>query len=228
MTTDAPNNFETLYKSAVESAELSPVSRAVANAVIQRLVASNKAPVETELAERIEKAAAARDTQEIFRLADRLKQVKADEEAQSARLREIAGEFTFAEVLKAFPVEFNDLVHELGLIALQVGEQARTTSRGRGSSRPAPKPPVYIISYRGKSIEATRSTGAAKSPGREPEFYEFLGFQVSEDGRRISPSTIPNNEGVQVTATKNSIIDGILAGQDYWEGQGYTAKEKQV
>lgn len=230
MTTDAPNDFKTLYDAAVDSSGLSPVSRAVANVVIGRLLAGKTAPIETELACRIKEAAAAGDIDQIFKLTDRLRQAKADEEAQSAKLREIAGEFTFAELLKAFPSEFNDLVHELGLLALQTCEEnlAKNRPRRDRGTRSTSETPVYVITHGGRHIEARKNTGAPKSPGAERAFYEFLGFKVSADGHTLTPSMIPNIAGEDVIATKKNIIEGILAGADYWVVQGYTAKVKEA
>lgn len=229
MTTDVPQDFETLYKAAVNSAELSPASRAVANAVIERLVATKKAPIETDLAARIKEAADAGDVDQIFKLTDKLREAKADEEAQSAKLRQIAGDFTLAEVLKAFPREFNDLVHELGLIVLQTCERHRGRSKGGGAHKGSSRPlgPTYVISHRGRSIEAQKNVGKPSRPGAERAFYEFLGFKVSLDGSSLTPSVIPNAAGEDVIPSKKHIIEGILAEEDYWAGQGYTAKEKQ-
>lgn len=228
MTTDKTGDYQTLYKGAVESAELSPVSRAVANAVIDRLVSTSKAPLELDLAARIKDAAASGNIDQILQLSDKLRAAKADEEAQSAKLRQLAGEYTFPELLKAFPTEFNDLVYELGLLIIRTTEANLPRGRNRGGSRPGVPVPVYVISHNGRTIEASKNVGAAKRPGSEKEFYEFLGFQVSADGRRVKPSTIHNASGEEVAATKKNIIEGILAEADYWVGQGYSAKLKEA
>jgi hypothetical protein len=231
MNSEALIDYEMVYKGATQDADLNPVSRSSANAVIDRLFQNRNDARAADLTRRIHEAAGQGDTEAIFRLTDELKKAKQDEEQRNSRLHQIAEDFTFAEVMRAFPRDYKSLVYELGLLVLQTTQEGlhkgKKTPR-RDRSTEAPKGTVYIISHGGTSIEAMKNAGAAKLPGTEKEFFEFLGFDISADGRLLDPPTFVNIRGETVPAnSKKAIIEDILAGNKHWTERGYRAKVKE-
>ncbi|MNI71026.1 hypothetical protein D3C73_1268760 [compost metagenome] len=65
-------------------------------------------------------------------------------------------------------------------------------------------------------------------PGAEREFFEFLGFDISEDGRLLDPITFVNAKGETVqSSSKKAVIDDLLAGNKYWTDRGYRIRIKE-
>jgi hypothetical protein len=231
MTTDTTTEFETLYKAAVGSAELSTVSRGSANSLIERLMESRNDPTALDLTRRIQEAAGQGDTDAIFRLTDELRHAKAAENERSAKLTKLAEEFTFMDLLRAYPKDFRDLTYELGLLVLQKTQEGLATYKkpARQRSGKEPKGTVYVISHNGESIEAMKNIGAARLPGAEVEFFEFLGFDISSDGRLLDPPTFVNINGETVPAnSKKAVIEDLLAGNKFWMDRGYRIKTKDA
>lgn len=228
-------DFETLYKAAVNSADLNAVSRGAANGVIDRLFESRNTVQAAELTRRIQEAAAQGDTDLIFKLTDELKVAKGAESERNARLIKMADEFSLMDVLRAFPA-FKELVYELGLLVLQKTEEGIALSKKRPKTT-TPRPSrsgrgqggqVYLISHNGQTIEAMKNVGAAKLPGAEKEFFEFLGFDISTDGRILNPATFTNIQGETVQAnSKKAVIEDLLAGNKTWMDRGYRIKVKE-
>lgn len=230
MTTDTNTDYETLYKAAVVSAELSVVSRGTANSVIDRLLENRNDTTASDLTRRIQEAASQGDTDAIFKLTDELRQAKSDESERNSRLLKIAAEFSFADVLRAYQRDFKDLTYELGLLVLQKTQEGLTKGKrpARDRSGSTPKGTVYLISHGGETIEAMKNAGAAKLPGAEKEFFEFLGFDISADGRLLDPATFVNIKGETVPAnSKKAVIDDLLAGNRSWKDRGYYIKIKE-
>lgn len=230
MTTDAPDtDFETLYKAAVSSADLSVVSRGAANSVIDRLFESRNTAQAADLTRRIQEAASQGDSESIFALTDELRSVKKTESERNARLIKLADEFSLMDVLRAFPA-FRSLAFELGLLVLQKTEEGLKHYKKPARVRPAsstPKGTVYLISHNGETIEAIKNVGAARLPGAEVEFFEFFGFDISPDGRLLDPPTFTNIKGEVVPAnSKKAIIDDLLAGNRHWKERGYSIRIK--
>lgn len=225
---------EMLYKAAVESADINVISRASANAVIERLMSGRNDATATDLTTQIQQAAATGDTDLIFKLADDLRQAKEAEKQRNSRLLKMADEFSLTDVMRAFPA-FRDLVYELGLLVLQTTEtnlKARRPRSSSGTSRKRTnehaKGTVFIISHNGQSIEAQKNVGAAKLPGAEKEFFTFLGFDITPDGRMLDPATFTNHRGELVAAnSKKAVIEDMLAGGAYWVNRGFRIKVKE-
>ena len=230
MNKDITADYETLYKAAVDSSDLSSVARAGANSVINRLFESRNDATAADLTRRIHEAAGQGDTDAIFKLTDELKQAKAAENERNSRLLKIADEFTFAEVLRAYPRDYSELVYELGLLVLQKTQEGLATYKKPTRSRTGSeaKGTVYLISHNGETIEAMKNIGAAKLPGGEREFFEFLGFGVSQDGRLLDPPQFVNAKGDVVQAnSKKNVIEDLLAGNKYWTDRGYRIRVKE-
>jgi hypothetical protein len=231
MTTDNTTGFEAKYKAEVLRSDLSVVSRGSANAVVETLLANRNDPQSTDLLKQIQEAAAAGDTDKIEQLADQLKTVKAVEAQRNSRLVELAREYSLKDVLRAFPA-FKDLVYELGLLVLEKTEEGiaqQKKPRATGERPFRDTGPLYVISHEGKHIEARKNVGAAKSPGAEKEFYDFMGLDVSADGKLVTPASFVNIKGETVsTQSKKNIINDLLAGHKLWLDKGFRIKEKQV
>lgn len=231
MTTDNTTGFEAKYRAEVLRSDLSVVSRGSANAVVETLLANRNDPQSADLLKQIQEAAAAGDSDKIEQLADQLKSVKTAEAQRNGRLVEMAREYSLKDVLRAFPA-FKDLVYELGLLVLE------TTEEGMKQQKKSPRAaergfrdtgPLYVISHEGKHIEVRKNVGAAKSPGAEKEFYDFMGLDVSADGKQVAPATFVNIKGETVpTQSKKNIINDLLAGHKLWLDKGFRIREKQT
>jgi hypothetical protein len=56
-----------------------------------------------------------------------------------------------------------------------------------------------------------------------------MGFQVSQDGKSLTPESFPDSNGSRVTAiSRKVIINDMLSGNKHWIGRGYSITEKQV
>lgn len=231
MVDDADSGYETLYKAAVASAELSTVARGSANSVIDRLMQNRNDPTASDLTRRIQEAASQGDTDAIFRLTDELRDAKSAENERSAKLTKLAEEFSFMELLRAYPQDFKDLTYELGLLVLQKTQEGLATYKrpARARTGSEPKGTVYVISHNGQSIEAMKNVGAAKRPDGERPFFEFMGFEISSDGRMLDPATFTNINGEVVPAnSKKAVIEDLLAGNPHWLERGFRIKVKDT
>lgn len=235
MTTGSnPGDFENAYTSLVNSAGITPMSRAVANALLERMNQGKESTKTNGITQKIAEAAARGDTALIFSLTDELKKIKDSEAERSGKLKQLADGFTFSEVLRAFPGEYRELMHELGLLAIEHVEtglknRGRRASSGEGNRPFRDTGPTYIISHNGSHFEAKKNVGAAKSPGAERGFYEFMGLEVSADGKTLNPATFTNSKGEVVpTNSKKNIINDLLAGHKLWLDKGFRIKEKPV
>lgn len=234
MTTETPSgDYEKAYQALVNASGISVISRQSANALVDRMLQSSESSKATGITKRIAEAAAKGDTALIFALTDELKAVKDSEKSRSDRLKEVAEGFTFTELMRAFSTDYRELVHELATLVLQATEKgvADSRKRSRTSSENAQKrsqatPPTYIIHWKAQSIEATKQAGAHKLPSSEKEFYQFMGFEVTPDGKSLEPNTFKNKAGEVVTANKNAIIADLLAGNPVWKDQGYRIELK--
>lgn len=232
MTTDNTTGFEAKYKAEVLRSDLSVASRGAANAVVETMLASRNDPQTADLLTKIQAAAAAGDSDQIEQLAEQLKSVKSVEAQRSARLSEMAREYSLKDALRAFPA-FKDLVYELALLVLEKTEEGLKQKRAPRAAGSSPvfrdTGPLYRISHNGEHIEVRKNVGAAKSPGAEREFYEFMGLDVSEDGKLVSPASFVNIKGQTVsTQSKKNIINDLLAGHKFWTGKGFSIKVKEA
>lgn len=233
MTTAKPGgDFELAYNASVQNAELKPVSRASANALIERLLKVHESSQSSSLTQQIQEAAAKGNTDLIFSLTDELRRTKDNEQKRADKLLEVASGFTLAEVLRAYPEQYRELVHEVALLVLETTEKGIKAGKRQSSGEGSPRPfrdtgPTYIISQNGQHFEAKKNVGAAKSPGAEKAFYEFMGLDVSADGKTVDPATFVNIKGDTVpTNSKKNIINDLLAGHKLWLDKGFRIREK--
>lgn len=234
MTTgSAPGDFENAYNALTRTTGLNVISRQTANALVERMLLGKESSKTIDITKKIAEAAAKGDTSLIFSLTDDLKKIKDSEQARTDKLQEVASGYTFTELLRAYPGEYRELVHELANLVLQTSEKgcAERFKRSRQAkknpgSRPYAAPATYVIHWKAQSIEATKGAGAPKLPSSEREFYEFMGFSISEDGKSLDPATFKNSAGDQVTATKNAILADLLAGNPVWVDQGFRIELK--
>lgn len=217
-------DIETLYRAAATSEDTSAAARNIAKAVVDRLLEVKQDAQTSDLTRRIQQAASESNSDLIFRLADELKAVKSGERDRQARLVQLADEFTFEELLEAFPTDLKEMAYEIGLLILQ------KSSEGTKRSRPRPPAPHYIIENEdGHTVEVVRGVGKPKLPGAEADFYLFMGFSVAEDGRAVKPpSFFSTHAGEIVPTTKKALIDDLLAGGEKWKKEGYSIKLKEV
>lgn len=217
MTETTPDiDTETLYKAALSSEDTSAAARNTAQAVVDRLLEVKRDAQTSDLTRRIQQAAGEGNSDLIFRLADELKAVKTGERERQARLVQLADEFTFEELLEAFPTDFRELVYDIGLLILKKSKEG-------SRSRPRAPAPMYRIENEdGHTFDVARTVGKPKLPGAEATFFMFMGFSVSSDGRSVSPATFGNATGEVVPTTKKALIDDLLAGNEFWKKEGYS------
>lgn len=227
-------DFEEAYSALVKSSGIDSISRQVANSLVDRMLQGKESTQTSDITKRIAEAAATGDTDLIFSLTDELKKIKDKEQERTTKLREMASSFTFTELLRAFPSDYREMVHELATLVIQTSEKglAERKKRSRTGSQNAQKrgqngPAVYVIRWKGSSIEVIRQQGAARLPGAEKEFFEFMGFEVAPDGRSVEPTTFENKDGQTITASKNAIISDLLADNPKWKDQGFTIELKK-
>lgn len=228
MHAETDHGFEALYKSAVQSSDLSVISRGTATALIDHLLTTQNDPQATNLTLQIQEAAAKGDTDTIFRLTDELRQAKTAQSQRGTELVRLAREYTLMDVLRAFPA-FREMIYEMGLLVLQKTEEGVKAKKPRSgsSTRPRrnsehPKGTIFLISRNGKTLAAQKNNGAPKQPAHEREFFEFLGFEISGDGKSLTPPTFTNKDGQLVSvSSKKVVIDDLLAGGKFWADKGY-------
>lgn len=229
MHSEISNSFESLYNETVQSSDLSAISRGTANALIEHLLTTQNDPHAANLTQQIQEAAAKGDTDMIFRLTDELRQAKATQSQRGTELVRIAREYTLMDVLRAFPA-FREMIYEMGLLVLQKTEEGVKAKKPRTSGTSArsrrnsehPQGTIFLISRNGKTLAAQKNNGAPKHPIHEREFFEFLGFEISGDGRSLVPPTFTNKGGQLVTASsKKVVIEDMLAGGKFWADKGY-------
>lgn len=231
-TTDSANmDYETLYKAAITSDDTGVVARETAQKVVERFFESKQDAQVVDLTLRIQKAAGEGDTVLIIELTEELKKAIDVENERATRLVQFAEQFTFLELLKAFPNDFKDLAYEIGLLVIQQTEAGIAKSKRRVSSTPRSRrvsKHKYLISRGDQTIEAISNVGSPKKPGAERDFFEFMGFAVSEDGRTLEPATFVNIKGETVTiVSKKAVIDDLMAGHEAWLSRGYSIKVQE-
>lgn len=241
MTTDAGlgNNenqeheldFEKAHSEAVANEAVSPISKSVSEALFSRLSKIKPRTATLHITKDIEIASAACNVDEVLRLAKRLEQTKDEEKAQTEQLIEISKEFSFEELIAAYPKELKNLSHELALLAINVCEEAisKSKKRDRSSTRRKVNQQVYVITKDGKSIESTMNKARPANPGVDRDFYEFFGFQVSPDGKSLTPNSYEDSNGQTITKiSRKSLILELLKGNTRWISLGYTIAEKPI
>ena len=227
-----PQDFEQLYEGAVNKDNVSALAKATAEKVLLRL--NNIKPYTATLAiiQSIQEASAAHDIPEVRKLATRLEKVIGDEDAAREKLTEMTDDFPFESVICAYPEHIKSLAYEIALLVITTAEEekCKTRSRNRGESQGRGKPkPTFIIKKGDQSIEVMRNTGRPKQPGADKAFYDFMGFQVSPDGKTLTPGSFPDINGNRIsTISKKVIIDDLLAGNNHWLSRGYSIIEKSA
>ncbi|WP_408602214.1 hypothetical protein [Pseudomonas sp. PLMAX] len=222
-------DFEKAHAEAVANEAVSPISKSVSEALFARLSKIRPRTATLHITKDIEIASAACNVDEVLRLAKRLEQTKHDEKAQTDQLLEISKEFSFEELIAAYPKEVISLAHELALLAINASEEAlaKSKKRDRSTTRKKGNQQVYVISKDGKSIECTMNKGRPANPGVDRPFYEFLGFKVSDDGKSLSPDSYKDANGQTTTSiSRKWIILELLKGNSEWISMGYTISEK--
>lgn len=235
MTTDTHDqpgiDYEKLFKEAVGGDLISRVARRAGESVVARMFEARTDDATAELTKRIQEAAGQQNIEMILALTDELRQSQDREAERSKQLYKLTTNFSFIEVLKAFPVDYNELVYELGVLTMEHVEDELAKSKTRvrnGNPRERPPQPVYIITKGNHSIEAKKNVGAARLPSAEREFFEFLGFAISSDGRSTIPSNFKNvKDEIVSIVTKKTIIEDMLAGNLVWKHKGYKIELKE-
>lgn len=231
-TTESSNkDYEMLYKAALSSDDTGVVARETAQQVVERFFEGKQDAQVVDLTLRIQTAAGEGNTALIIELTEELKKAIDVEHERATRLVKLAEEFSFLELLKAFPNDFKDLAYEIGLLVIQVTQAGIVKSKRRVSSTPRSRrvsKHKYLISRDDQTIEAVSNVGSPKKPGAEREFFEFMGFTVSEDGRTLEPATFVNIKGETVTiVSKKAVIEDLMAGHEAWLNRGYSIKVQE-
>jgi hypothetical protein len=222
----ADSDFETLYNGAINSDQVGPIARVTAQKVVERFFAIQVDNDTTDLTRKIALAAGENNYDLIMSLTDELRAAKETENQRHARLIKISDEFSFNELLHAFPADLKDLTYEMALLVIKQVEEGLKQSKSRPSRTAGMKRESknrYLIQKGGESIEVVPNVGRRKTPSSERDFYEFMGFTLSEDGRSVIPENFTNKEGnVIENVSKKSIIEDLLAGNALWTDKGYS------
>jgi hypothetical protein len=227
----SPQDFKQLYEGAVDKDNVNALAKATAEKVLQRLTSIKPYTATLGILKSIQEASAAHDIPEVVRLSARLDKVKGDEDADMEKLAKLAEEFPFESLLSVFSEEIKNLAYEIALIVINTAEETKAKGRNRNRAEGGidkPKP-TFIIKKGDQSIEVVRNTSRPPLPGVDRDFYEFMGFQVSQDGKSLTPESFPDSNGSRVTAiSRKVIINDMLSGNKHWIGRGYSITEKQV
>lgn len=224
----ADSDFEMLYSGAINSDQVGPIARVTAQKVVERFLAIQVDNDTTDLTRKIQQAASENNIELILSLTDELRTAKDAEHQRHARLVKVSDEFSFNELLHAFPTDLKDLTYEIALLVIKQVEEGLKQSKSR--SRPSRTAGMkresknrYLIKNGDESIEVVPNVGRRKTPSSERDFYEFMGFKLSDDGRSVIPENFTNKEGnVIENVSKKSIIEDLLAGNALWADKGYS------
>ncbi|WP_274644892.1 hypothetical protein [Pseudomonas serbica] len=225
-----PQDFAQLYEGAVTKETVSAVAKVTADKVLERFNSIKPYTATLAITRAIQIASAEHNIPEVRRLAERLGKVVDDEEVDKEKLVQLTKDYPFESVLSVYSEDLKALAFEIALIVLQTAEEEKTKSgsRSRGKSRSRSNSKrAFIIAKGEKSIEAMRNSGRPTSPGKDKDFFEFMGFQVSGDGKTLTPGSFPDINGNRVTSiSRTIIINDLLAGNQHWLKLGYSIVEK--
>jgi hypothetical protein len=245
MTTDSPQNSENqvivtdykkIYLDSADDQTVGAIARECGAKVLERLTSIKPNSAASVITQKMQEAIICNDVTEILRLADGLKRMKETEDAHLDKLIEISKEFRFDELLAAYPEEMEALAYEVAVLAIVSAEAAiqNQKKRGRtaassnsGRNRKILKADSYVISFQGRSIVVSPNKSRPALPGTDRDFYEFMGFIVSEDGKQVTPNTFVDKAGNEVkNVSKKAIMEDLQAGNPYWLDKGFTMVEK--
>jgi hypothetical protein len=221
----ADTDFETLYNGAINSDQVGPIARATAQKVVERFFAIQVNNDTSDLTRQIALAAGENNSELIFSLTDELRTAKKAEHERHARLVEVSDEFSFSELMHAFPTDLKDLTYEIALLVIKLVEEGLKQNKPRSPRAGVKRVSKnrYLIKLGDESIEAVPNVGKRKNPSTERDFYEFMGFEVSEDGRSVIPENFTSKAGTVIeNVSKKSIIEDLLAGNEFWTDKGYS------
>lgn len=221
--------YEDLYQNGLGDVTVSGVAKECARKVLQRLTSIQPHSNASDITIKMQAAIASNDVSQILLLADELKTLKEQEDAHYENLKKMGEEFTFEEILSAYPEQLSNLAHELAWLAMETTQaainKARVSSRS-GTRKPKSPAKSFQITKGDQTMIITPNTGRPNSPGKDREAFEFLGFQVATDGSHLIPSVFTDKDGNEVNAnSKKAIINDMLAGGPHWIDLGYSICE---
>lgn len=233
-----PIDYKAIYEEGLGNESLSAIAKACSSQVFERLASIKPHTSSTVITGKMQAAIEKNDVSEILKLAEQLKALKTEEDSHIEQLTEMSKQFRFDELLAAYPEELEQLAYELAVLAMTSTEAAiqlskkrnRSEAGGSGRKRNRSKSKkTFIVSHDGKFVEVVPNAGRPANPGNEREFFEFLGFVISEDGRTMTPSVFTDKAGQEANAlSKKAIIEDMLAGNPLWADKGYTITEKPI
>lgn len=225
-------DFRAVYQLGIDDDSMSPAAKACAEKIMDRLTTVKPNSEAAAIMDQMQAAITRNDEDEIVKLAEQLKDLKLTKESQTEKLQSISEEFSFDDLLAAYPKEVEALAYELSVLAMgaaqaEIVKPKKSPRSSRGTTRVPSK--AYVISHQGKTMDIVPNVGAPSIPGKERELFNFLGFHVSEDGRSLVPETFRTASGLDASAqSKKAIIEDLLAGGRYWVDKGYSIAERQT
>jgi hypothetical protein len=225
-----PIDYKDRYEAAIGRSEHKELSQQCSELVIARLMSIKPNTQATLLTKQIEAFAAKGDVDKILELSLELRQYKDEESGRLERLATMRSEYSFEDLLSAFPEELQSLAYELAFDVLECTERGLKAPVAKRPTRLRTKPAKksYVIAKGDQSITVVANTGRPKSPGEERDFYAFVGFEVSEDGKSLSPASFTSKAGERIEGakiSKRSIIEDLLAKNAYWLDMGLSITE---
>lgn len=222
-----------IYERALSSQEYHAMAKHCSEKVLDRLMNIKPNSRSSALAKEIHEASGKGDIAKILSLSEELKTMQEEESERVGRLAEMRNEYSFEELLSAFHEDLEQVAYQLAIDILEGAQQAikgpKTTAARTKRSRAPKTAKTYIIECSGQQIQAVPNTARPAAPSADREFYEFMGFELTEDGKALIPGSFTNAEGQEIAViSKKVIIDDLIAGNALWAEKGYVIRDSEL
>lgn len=229
---ESSGTTKAIYEHALSSQEYHSMAKHCSEKVLDRLMNIKPNNRSSALAREIHEASGKGDIAKIIALSEQLKQMQEEDSERLGRLVELRSDYSFEELLCAFPEDLENVAYQLANDILVAAQQAIKGAKAPASKTKRTRNPKtaksYVISRDGQQILAVPNTARPASPSADREFYEFMGFEVTEDGKGLLPASFLSFEGQEITnISKKVIIDDLLAGNALWGDKGYVISEAE-
>ena len=104
-------DFKEIYQNGVSDDAISAVAKVCAGKILERLTTLKQNSSAAAITDSMQAAIAINDHNEIIRLADELKSLKHEEESHLEKLVSISEDFSFDDLLSAYPSEVQALAY---------------------------------------------------------------------------------------------------------------------
>jgi hypothetical protein len=223
-----PIDYKERYESAVDQSIGTDFTKHCAGLVMARMMSIKPNSKSTQLTKEIEVFAKNGDVEKILELSVELRKLKDIESERLEHLASMRSEYSFEELLSAFPEELQALAFEMAYNLLTSKGAGASVQTARTRSRTVREGKKYVVSKGDQSMVVQANTSRSKAFGADREFFSLVGFTVSEDGKALEPAAFISHDGVEVDMKKISkrvILEDMTTGNDYWRDQGLSIKD---